>query len=177
MPQLIAGIIVAVIIVVAIIVAIMNAAVDSPLIFWLAIASIASLIAAPIINSKKKQAAAFAALPREGPMQVNITEQHERSGRYNCGLTIDVKLSQKDWRTIDSSGLGKRVLMTGPAPSGDYSQTWDLEVSNLKRVTYFGFFDTVQMADAKATLIANLHGLKAALEEHQEGPKTESFEI
>src|SRR5438552_2048446 len=77
-----------------------------------------------IYNSKRKKKEAWQALPEDGPMKVTITEKNVPAGSFNskrikCGLDIDVKISQADWKAIAAAGLMKKVLFHADGASGE----------------------------------------------------------
>jgi hypothetical protein len=129
--------------------------------------------------------AEFAKLPLDGPMKVNIEEQFTPAGSFNskqvpCGLKIDVKISQKDWKAIADAGLMKKILFQADGPSGqkyDPENVRDWTVEDLKNITYASFWDSDRMHHAKEELIVSLHNLRAHIDGVREGPKTESFEV
>jgi hypothetical protein len=136
-------------------------------------------------SRKSEEHSAWANLPVEGPMKVNIEEQYVEAGSFNskhvpCGLKIDVKISQNDWRVIANAGLMKKVLFHGDGPSGaqyDPENTRPWLVEDLKTSTYASFWDVQRMYDAKEELIKSLVNLRAAVEAQKEGPQVTSFEI
>ena len=138
-----------------------------------------------IYNSKKKKKEAWQALPEDGPMKVNIEESFTPPGSFNskqvpCGLKIDVKIGQKDWRAIANAGLMKKVLFRADGPTGekyDPENVRDWHVEDLKNVTYASFWDTDRMQQAKEQLIHSLHNLRAHIDGIRSGPKKDSFEI
>src|SRR5258708_38902744 len=102
MPAVIAGFIFICLVIAVIINGIFNIAIENAIGFWLFVASMSALIAAPIIAGKKRKAAEYARLPRDGPMRVNITAKDVDPSAFNykrikCGLDIDVRISQADW--------------------------------------------------------------------------------
>src|SRR5450755_149893 len=95
----------------------------SSVIQWLVIALIGYLIYRKFAK-KSEMRKQFSALPKEGPMKVNITEEDVPAGsfgskRFKCTLKFDIQISQADWKAIASMGLMQHVLFTSPAPSGD----------------------------------------------------------
>jgi len=137
------------------------------------------------IRRRTRDDAAFAALPKEGPMQVNITEKDIPPGSFNskrlkCTLTIDVKMSQADWRSIAQLGLMRKTLFEYPSPAGEVGNPdnfFRFEVESLKDVTHICFNDVMQMQDAKERLITGLHNMRAQIDQHRHGPKMERLEI
>ena len=133
--------------------------------------------------SRKSKREAFEALPKEGPMKVSISTMEVPAGSFNskrltCGLDIDVKISQADWKAIAGAGLMRHTLFEFPGPSGDMYDPENVRqffVEDLKHLTHIGFNNVIQMQEAKEKLILGLHNLKAHIEPR--GPETESFEI
>ena len=118
-------------------------------------------------------------------MQVNIEERFTDAGSFNskhvpCGLKIDVKISQNDWRVIANAGLMKKVLFEADGPTG---QQYDPEnvrpwlVEDLKRVTYASFWDADRMQNAKEQLIESLYNLRDHIDNYRHGSKKESLQI
>jgi len=134
---------------------------------------------------KQKTKEQFEALPEDGPMKVSIEERYTPAGSFNskqvpCGLAIDVKISQKDWRAIAAAGLMKKVLFQADGPSGqkyDPENVRDWHVEDLKNVTYASFWDTDRMHQAKEQLIDSLHNLRSHIDSIRQGPKKETMEI
>ncbi len=128
----------------------------------------------------------FTALPKEGPMKVNITEEDVPAGsfgskRFKCTLKFDIQISQADWKAIASMGLMQHVLFTSPAPSGDMhdpDNIWYWKVEDLKRGSNAAsFHNTIDMHEAKEQLIENLHNLRSQIDARKYGDKKESMEI
>jgi len=136
-------------------------------------------------SRKSEERTAWANLPTEGLMKVNIQEQFVEAGSFNskhvpCGLKIDVTISQNDWRVIANAGLMKKVLFEADGPSGaqyDPENTRPWLVEDLKRPTYASFWDAGRMYSAKEELLKSLVNLRAAIELHKEGPQETKFEI
>lgn len=136
-------------------------------------------------SRKSEERTAWAQLPADGPMQVNIEEQFIEAGTFNskqvpCGLKIDVKISQNDWRAIANAGLMKKLLFYGDGPTGaqyDPENTRPWLVEDLKTPTYASFWDVERMHDAKEDLINSLVNLRAAIEVQKEGRREAQFEI
>jgi hypothetical protein len=136
-------------------------------------------------SRKSKERSAWANLPAKGPMKVNIEEQYVEAGSFNskhvpCGLKIDVRISQNDWRVIANAGLMKKVLFHGDGPSGaqyDPENTRPWLVEDLKTPTYASFWDVQRMHDAKEELLKSLVNLRATIEAQKEGPQVTSFEL
>jgi hypothetical protein len=131
-------------------------------------------------NNKRQE---FYELPKEGPMQVNLTEgEVPLSGinrRIRFQLKVEVKISQKDWHSIQKAGLKKFVLVSSDGPTGDDSpdNVRHLQVEDLKNVCHLGFTNIQRLQEGKEQLVQSLRNLKAQIETHQQGPKQESFEI
>jgi hypothetical protein len=148
---------------------------------------LALVIGVPLLiyNSKKKKKEAWQALPADGPMKVNITEENIPAGSFNskrvkCLLRIDVKISQNDWKAIANAGLMKKVIFQYPSSAGDQydpDNMFDFRVEHLKDPAGVTFGDVIQMQEAKEQLIQGLHNLKAQAEQQRGGPRTDSFEI
>jgi hypothetical protein len=136
-------------------------------------------------SGKSEERTAWANLPAEGPMNVNIEEQYVEAGSFNskhvpCGLKIDVKISQNDWRVIANAGLMKKVLFEADGPSGaqyDPENTRPWLVEDLKTPTYASFWDVQRMHQAKEELINSLVNLRATIEAQKEGRRETQFEI
>jgi hypothetical protein len=134
--------------------------------------------------SRQKRKEAFQALPKEGPMKVNITTEDTKATVFTKGykksMVIDVTISQADWKSIAQAGLMKKVIFQYPGVSKDPydpENRWDFRVEALKQKSRIDFGDTVQLEEAKASLIQGLHDLKSHIEGQKEGPQKESFEI
>jgi hypothetical protein len=136
-------------------------------------------------SRKSAESSAWARLPADGPMQVNIEEQFTPAGTFNskhvpCGLRIDVKISQKDWRAIADAGLMKKVLFEADGPSG---QQYDPEnvrpwlVEDLKLPTLACFWDADRMHAAKEQLIESLYNIREHIDYHRHGSKKETMQI
>jgi hypothetical protein len=136
-------------------------------------------------SRKSEERTAWANLPAEGLMKVNIEEQMTPAGSFNskqvpCGLKLDIKISQKDWQAIAAAGLMKKVLFRADGPSGkkyDPENFRDWLVEDLKHVTYASFWDTDRMHQAKEELIESLHNLRDHIDSVRDGPKKETMEI
>jgi hypothetical protein len=136
-------------------------------------------------SRKSEERAAWANLPAEGLMQVNIQEQFVEAGSFNskhvpCALKIDVKISQNDWRVIANAGLMKNMLFEADRPSGaqyDPENTRPWLVEDLKTPTYASFWDAGRMHNAKEELLKSLVNLRATIEAQKEGPHVTSFEL
>lgn len=131
-------------------------------------------------RGKKQKAADWEALPQDGPMKVSIKEEpvapnEFNSKRFKCRLRINVVISQKDWRAINSAGLMDLVLFNYPTPSGD--EEWHFQVKNLKQEMFCEFFNQQQMLDAKEQLIQGLKNLRSQIDHRREGVKHEMLEI
>jgi len=157
----------------------------SSVIQWLVIALIGYLIYRKFAK-KSEMREQFAALPKEGPMKVNITEEDVPAGsfgskRFKCTLKFDIQISQADWKAIASMGLMQHVLFTSPAPSGemhDPDNIWYWKVEDLKRGSNAAsFHNTIDMHEAKEQLIENLHNLRSQIDARKYGGKKESMEI
>jgi hypothetical protein len=137
-------------------------------------------------SRKSKERSAWANLPAEGPMKVNITEEDVPAGsfdskRFKCTLKFDIQISQADWKAIASMGLMQHVLFTSPAPSGDMNDPnniWYWKIEDLKRGTNAAsFHNTIDMHEAKEKLIENLHNLRSQIDARKYGDKKETMEI
>jgi len=134
---------------------------------------------------------AFEALPKEGPMKVDLKEEIYPAGSFNskrfkCSLNINIQLSQADWKAIAEMGLMKSVLFESPQAAGamydpDNVYQWTVEklrIFNGKNDrTGVSFNDVMQMQEAKEKLIEGLHNLRSQIDAHRHGPKTERLEI
>ena len=143
------------------------------------------LIIVWFFRSRKKKKEQWEALPLDGPMRVTIEEQMTPAGSFNskqvpCGLKIDIKISQKDWKAIADAGLMKKILFRADGPTGqkyDPENFRDWLVEDLKHVTYASFWDTDRMHQAKEELIESLHNLRDHIDSVRDGPKKETMEI
>lgn len=131
--------------------------------------------------SRQKKKEKWEALPQDGPMQVNIEEDYNTKSRHvPCGLKIDVKISQADWKAIHQAGLMKKVLFHGDGPSGkqyDPENVRPWTVEDLQRVTMAMFWDADRMHQAKEELIESLRNLRAHVDNIRHGSKKDSFEL
>ncbi len=122
-----------------------------------AILGIIAVIAAPfvliILKDKIKEARRVAKSPPQGPMQVTITtKDHPYGSLYRKELpvhmVVDVKISQKDWATINRLGIQERILFESPNPAAeDHRQVY--YVRNLRQVIYPSFSDAIERDEAK----------------------------
>jgi len=161
-------------------------ATEHALIFWLVIASLGALIAAPIINAKRKKAAQFAALPVEGPMKVNITTEEVPaafSSRSKYRMHIDVQMSQKDREALKRSGLEMHKLFDYPHPKWEDQDAQYLNC-HLFNTKYVDFPDMQALDRAKDELLEGLHALRSRLDQQRHhaqrqraGQTQETFEI
>jgi hypothetical protein len=137
------------------------------------------------VSSKSAKDKAWKALPVDGPMKVSLEETYAEPGTFNskhvpCGLKIDVRISQNDWRVISNAGLMKYNLFDGDGPSG---QQYDPEnirpwlVEDLKTPTIASFWDVQRMQNAKQKLLQNLVNLRAQIENLKEKDNKTEFEI
>jgi len=135
---------------------------------------------------KREMREKFAALPKEGPMKVNISEEDFPAGsfqskRYKCTMKLDIQMSQADWKAIADMGLMQHVLFTSPAPSGDMhdpNNIWYWRIENLKNgANAASFHNTIDMQDAKEKLLENLHNLRSQIDSRKYGAKKESMHI
>jgi hypothetical protein len=135
--------------------------------------------------NKAEMKKAFAALPVDAPMQVNIEENYQQAGTFNskqvpCGLKIDVKISQNDWRAIADAGLMKKVLFEADGPSGaqyDPENVRPWHVEDLKNITYASFWDADRMLSAKEKLIESLYNLRDHIDHQRGSLKKETLQI
>src|SRR6266849_7182272 len=135
------------------------------------------------VRSRMKKKEKWEALPKDGPMKVSIGTMEVPAGSFNskrltCGLDIDVRISQADWKAIANAGLMQHLLFEYPGPSSDMYDPENVRqflVEHLNQVNHIGFNNVIKMQDAKEKLILGLHNLKAHIEPR--GPETESFEI
>lgn len=136
-------------------------------------------------SRKSEERVAWDNLPVDGPMQVRIEEQFSEAGSFNskhvpCGLRIDVKISQKDWKAIADAGLMKKVIFYGDGPSGEQYDPENVRpwlVEDLKRPTYASFWDAGRMREAKEELLNSLVNLRATAEALKEGKQVTEFEL
>ena len=135
-------------------------------------------------KSKQKTKEKFEALPKEGPMKVNITTRGTDPSIFakhiRCAMDIDVTISQKDWASIMRSGMNKHTLFDYPGLSGDPNDPENIRqftVDDLKNKTHIGFTTEAQMEQAKEQLIQGLANLRQAIDYRSQGPQTESLEI
>jgi hypothetical protein len=150
------------------------------------------LVAVPLFfvvrhfTKKSKTRAEFAALPVDGPMQVNVTEENFPASGINsknvkCLLKIDVKISQNDWRAIANAGLMKKLIFQYPSSAAadqyDPENMFDFRVEDLKRSGGVTFGDVIQMQDAKEKLVEALYDLREHIDQQRYGAKTERLRI
>jgi len=155
------------------------------------------LVAIPlflIVRRYMKKAATreeFEALPKEGPMKVDLKEEIYPAGSFNSkrfksSLGINIQLSQADWKAIAEMGLIQKVLFESPGPSGDMYDPTNVRQWTVENMRIFdgkhdrtgvAFNDVMQMQEAKEKLIEGLHNLRAQIDAHRHGPKVERLEI
>jgi hypothetical protein len=148
--------------------------------FWIILGVLFVIIVFFVLRAQHRKEKALEALPLDGPMKVNITEDLESSGRYKCALRINVVISRKDRATIEQAGLEDYLIFEYPGASGpiepDNVRQFRVKDLNLGG-TYIGFLSVPQMQEAKEKLIQSLHILREQIDSHRAGPKKESFEI
>ncbi len=134
---------------------------------------------------KANRREAFAALPADGPMKVEIEEKPIPAGAFSskhfkCSLSVDVKISQADWKAIADAGLMKKVIFQYPSTARDPydpDNRLDYRVEDLKTPGGVCFGDTIQMQEAKEHLIFGLKNLREQIDNQRGGPRKQSFEI
>lgn len=129
---------------------------------------------------KLKKSQKWSALPKDGPMKVNIKEEAIPSSAFNsklfkCRMIVDVTVSQRDWKAIADAGLLEYTLFEWPTPDG--KDMWPFKVKDLERKREPVFMSQIQMADAKEKLIEGLQNLRSQIDYQREGPKSETIEI
>jgi hypothetical protein len=135
-----------------------------------------------------RREAEIAASP-EHPFKVNVAvEPFKTTGFQNVlrgralthFLSMDVKISMKDWQRIKDAGLYDAVLFDYPNNRSTYDGTRDtfpvriLEGEGRRSV---GFYNIGDAEEAKEKLLKALYDLKDAIALQKEGKRSESFEI
>jgi hypothetical protein len=155
------------------------------------------LVALPIffiirsVIKKKAKREAFDKLPEEGPMKIDLKEELYPAGsfnskRYKCSLLIKIQISKADWKAIADLGLMDKLVFVSPQAAGDMhdpDNVYQWTVDNLRIFdgnharTGVAFNDVMQMQEQKESLITGLQNLRAQIDAHRHGPKTERLEI
>jgi hypothetical protein len=103
-----------------------------------------------------------------------------RGRKVTHSLSMDIKISPKDWKRIDEAGLMDASLFDYPNQvSFENKEREHFLVSSLRHNKPMGvqFYDIGDAEEAKEKLLKNLYMLKDAVEAQKEGVRSESFEI
>jgi hypothetical protein len=140
-------------------------------------------------RTKKRNDAEALALTPEHPFKVSVTVEplekssfgldYVRGRKLTHQLTIDVTISQKDWKRIKDAGVYDASLFKYSDTTSTHSgEMRDYVVHQLDGPkSYAGFYNITDAEIAKETLLKNLYNLKDTIALHKEGKRSESFEI
>jgi hypothetical protein len=129
-----------------------------------------------ILHQQSVEARIWKGMPKEGPMQVNLTIEQSHSTHR---LYIDVKMTKRDWEAIKHAGLRGHWLFQH---DGVTKMDNHYAVGHLLRVKYVDFSNSIDAHDAKDKLISGLQALRTRIEQQvtfvaRPAEKTERLEI
>lgn len=114
----------------------------------------------------------FQALPKEGPMKVDIKEVYENKLHQ---LKLNIQISQADWKEINRLGLMDHVLVTTPNHIRPGDDPFVYTIRQIPSTKAMGFRDIIEMRTAKEQIITSLQQLRSQIDGGE--AQTESLEI
>jgi hypothetical protein len=145
--------------------------------FWAVIAAVCLLYFLIFILPRMRR---HQAIPNEGAMIINITEDLTPTLRFACSLIIDVQIPHNDWHVLENAGLLNKIIFSYYSGRGDpgEKENWrDFTIGDLEMPRTIGFADTEQMLAAKAKLVEIVHIIKQHSEYLREAPRQDTIEV